>query len=251
MSPDKQTNKQTSDNYISVRVTLPHKDVDQVVKVASGYNYCIYLHKAGTDNEHFHVCFPGGQPDAIRQRFKRAWPDRGGNGFICVKSFQNGLYNFVRYGHHEGAEPIFKEESWKSIIEEGLSYGVYKKRDKEEQSGTVKKVRERLSNPQLTRSNLLRQAVKYAREHNTGTLDLGSVLKRMVNDGWDPDHGLWLHGATSDQYDIFAARMTGKSIEEQDWMKPHKRPDRTGDVPEIDTDYQFTKRTKLIPKPHD
>lgn len=251
MSPDKQTNKQTSDNYISVRVTLPHKDVEQVVKVASDFNYCIYLHKAGTDNEHFHVCFPGGQPDAIRQRFKRAWPDRGGNGFICIKSFQNGLHNFVRYGHHEGAEPIFKEESWKAIIEEGLSYGVYKKRDKEEQSGTVKKVRERLSNPQLTMSNLLRQSIKWARENDTGTRDLGSVLKRMVNHGWDPDYGLMSKGVPSEYYDIFAARMTGKSIEEQDWMKPHKRKERLGDCPEIDTDYQFTKRSLLIPRPHE
>lgn len=251
MSFDQQTNQPTSTNYISARIKLPHKDVDQVVKLASDFNYCIYMHKAGTDNEHFHVCFPEGKSEAIRLRIKRAWPDRGGNGFVCVKSYDNGLRSFVFYCHHEAAEPIFKEEIWKGFVEDVKVNGTYKKYDKNGKSGTVQKVRERLSNPQLTMSNILKQSIKWAREHDTGARDLGSVLKRMVNSGWDPDYGLISKGVPSEYYDIFASRMQGKSIEEQDWMKPHKRKERLGDIPEVDTDYHFTRRTLCIPRPHD
>jgi hypothetical protein len=251
MSPDQQTNQPTSTNYISVRITVPHSDVEQVVKLCSDYNYCIYMHKAGTDNEHFHVCFPDGKPEAIRQRLKRTWPDRGGNKFCSVKSYANGLRSFVFYCHHEGANPVFKDQVWQGYVDEVIKDGAYKKHDKTQSTGVDRKVRERLSNPQLTMSNLLRQSLKWARENDTGARDLGSVLKRMVNHGWDPDYGLLSKGVPSEYYDIFAARMQGKSIEEQDWMKPHKRKERLGDVPEIDTDYQFTKRSLMIPRPHE
>lgn len=229
---------------------MPHADVEQVVKLVSDCNYCMYMHKAGTTNEHFHVCIPDGKPETIRQRLKRTWPDRGGNKFCSVKSFTNGLRSFVFYCHHEGADPVFKDETWRAIIDEVVKDGVYKKHGVPESSGTVKKVRERLSNPQLTMSNLLRQSIKWAREHDQGARDLGTVLKRMVNDGWDPDYGLMSKGVPSEYYDIFASRMQGRIVEEQDWMKPHKRKERLGECPEIDTDYQFTKRTLLIPRPH-
>lgn len=249
MSPDQQTNQPTStNNYLSVRITLPHSDVEQVKTLFGDYNYCIYMHKSGTTNEHYHVCVPGGKPEAIRQRLKRTWPDRGGNKFCSVKQYTNGLSGFVFYCHHEGADPVFKEDSWKDIIDDVKANGVYKKHDKVS-SGTVQKVRERLSNPQLTMSNLLKQAVKWAKEHDTGARDLGTVLKHMVNHGWDPDYGLLSKGVPTEYYEIFASRMQQKSIEEQDWMKPHKRKDRLGEVPEIDTDYHCTKRT-FIPRPH-
>lgn len=248
MSPDQQTNQPTSTNYLSVRVTLPHKDVEQVKTLFGDFNYCIYMHKSGTTNEHYHVCVPGGKPEAIRQRLKRTWPDRGGNKFCSVKQYTNGLSGFVFYCHHEGADPVFKEDSWKNIIDDVKTNGVYKKHV-QVSSGTVQKVRERLSNPQLTMSNLLKQATKWAKEHDTGARDLGTVLKRMVNHGWDPDYGLLSKGVPTEYYEIFAARMQQKSIEEQDWMKPHKRRERLGEVPEIDTDYHVTKRS-FIPRPH-
>ena len=140
MSPDQQTNQPTSANYISVRITVPHADVEQVVKLCSDYNYCIYMHKAGTDNEHFHVCFPDGKPEAIRQRLKRTWPDRGGNKFCSVKTYTNGLRSFVFYCHHEGANPIFKDQIWQGFVDEVITDGAYKKHDKSDSTGTVKKV---------------------------------------------------------------------------------------------------------------
>lgn len=253
MSSDKQTNKQTLKDYISVRLTLDHSELDELVKVCDSHcsDWCIYKHISKKGVQHFHVCFPGVPESRGRNWIQRAWPDRRGNRWICITSYHNGLRSFVFYCQHEGGYPIFKDEEWRPIVDEVIANGVYKKSDDPEQSGTVKKVRERLSNPQLTMSNLLRQSVKFASANDLGSRDLGSVLKRMVNDGWDPDYGLMSKGVPSEYYDIFASRMSGKSIEEQDWMKPHKRKERLSDVPEIDTDYQFTKRTLLIPRPHE
>lgn len=255
-SPRLMTNQPTNhqlwfeSDYLSVRLTMEHEQLDEIKNLFDDYNWCVYMHSPKDGKEHFHLCIPEGKPEAIRQRIKRAWSNLGhlGNKFFSVKQYRNGLRGFVFYCHHEGADPVFKfSEVWEPIVNDVVAKGAYKKHDSSGKSGTVQKVRERLSNPQLTTANLLRQAVKYASENNTGDLDLGSVLKRMVLDGgWDPSRELMLKKVPSYMYDIFAFRIGKKNREEVnlDWTDPHKDPERLGDVPTVDTDYQFTKRQK-------
>ena len=92
-------------------------------------------------------------------------------------------------------------------------------------------------------SNLLRQSVKFAKEQNIVTTDIGVICRRMVDAGWDPDYGLISKGVPTEYYEIFAKRMTNEKCEDMDWMKPHKRKERLGDVPEVDTDYQYVQRS--------
>ena len=171
--------------------------------------------------------------ERYRKRFLKYYPHCRGNRGNSAKLYSNGVRSFVFYCHHEGADPIYKGD-YQAVIDEVVANGVYKKYDKEE-SGTTKKIREKLANPQLTLSNLLRQAKKYREEQQLTTIDLGKVVLHMVNNGWDAAQTLKRQGIPTEDYEIFAARCQKKNLEEQDWMKPHKRGERKGDYDEIDS----------------
>lgn len=262
MSLDQLTNQllvdQPSANYISIRLTLAHSLQNDIIeKVFNDTDFIMYMHKPGSTNEHYHVYVPSGDRDGdgervrekYRKRFLKYYPNCRGNKGNSAKLYSNGVRSFVFYCHHEGAAPLFKGD-YQAVIDEVVADGVYKKHDKEG-SGTSKKVREKMSNPQLTLSNLLRQAKKYRDEQQLTTFDLGKVVLHMVNNGWDAAQTLKRQGIPTEDYEIFAARCKKKDLEEQDWMKPHKRGERKGDYDEIDSDYQMVKRPCLIPRPHE
>lgn len=256
MSGDQLTNQPTGTNYLSLRLTLSHQLKDDIIeKVFSDVDqYIMYLHKPGSTNEHFHIYVPIGDRRDVERYRKRVithYPGCRGNKGYSIKCYDNGVRGFVFYCHHEGAQPIFKGD-FQGIIDEVVTHGVYKKPSAyREGSGTEKKIREKMSNPQLTLSNLLKQAQKYREQHQIATFDLGKVVCHMVNNGWDAAQTLKRQGIPVEDYEIFAARCGKKELQEQDWMKPHKRAERKGDYDEIDSDYQMVKRPCLIPRPHD
>jgi hypothetical protein len=89
-------------------------------------------------------------------------------------------------------------------------------------------IHEPLSNPQLTMSNLLKQAIKYRIEKKIDSTDLGVVLRDMVSDNWDPSRHLIRTGVPTEFYEIFHARCH-QSTEPPDipeWAKPHRRKKR-------------------------
>lgn len=261
MSLDQLTNQPTGNqpvaNYISIRLTLSHSLKDDIIeKVFNDTDYIMYMHKPGTDNEHFHIYVPAGDADgnAVRERYRKRflkyYPHCRGNKGNSAKLYSNGVRGFVFYCHHEGAAPVFKGD-FQTIIDDVVADGVYKKRDYGHRECSGKIVRERLANPQLTLSNLLKQALKYRNANGLSYRDLGQVVLHMVNNGWDAAQTLKRQGIPTEDYEIFAARCVGAEIEEQDWMKPHKRGERKGDYDEIDSDFTMVKRPCFKPRPHE
>lgn len=262
MSGDQPTNQPTTNqpsvgNYISVRLTLSHELEDDICqKVFGDTDYIMYKHKSGTANEHFHVYVPVGDSGdcaRVRERYRKRittiYPNCRGNKGFSVKCYDNGVRSFIFYCHHEGAAPVFKG-NYGAIIEEVVNAGVFEKRP-EQRSGLGKRVRERLANPQLTLSNLLKQAYKYRNEHSLNEVHLGRIIQKMITDGWDPSLDLIRKGVPTEFYRIFYARIQRVDVPYQNWMDPHKSGERKMDYDEIDTDFKMVELPDFKPRPHE
>jgi hypothetical protein len=82
-------------------------------------------------------------------------------------------------------------------------------------------IKERLGDPVLTYSNLVKQAIKFRNEHMADCNSLQNVLSRMVHQSsWIPSRELLRNGVPRELHEIFLDRVT-KRQRDYDWMKPH------------------------------
>lgn len=108
---NKQTNKQDSDHdqftdYLSVRITVAHKNVTKLVAIIfKSMDYICYPHKGcRTKKEHIHVLVvdvtaaPKIRTRLLREGYK-------GNESFSVKTFHNGLSKGIQYASKEGTTP--------------------------------------------------------------------------------------------------------------------------------------------------
>lgn len=218
LSPTHQpTNHQPPTDYISIRLTVPHDEWARIHRsiLHDTDDYVAYPHSGKTnENPHWHI-FIGASNlrDAERYR-KRVKTEFGsGNAVFSLKFLHNGVLSAVQYGSREKTKPMVSGagSEWVSSAPSWVS-----------RSELVSKPsKERLGDPTLTLSNLLRQSVKFAREHMPESRSLQNVLSRMVNQhNWVPSRELIRNGVPRDFHLMFIHRMQNTSQEYQ-WMRPH------------------------------
>lgn len=226
LSPHRQTDTdKMSETYLSIRITVPHDDEAKVVGCLHDYDWCLYKHGNGTSNEHYHVCIAeGGQDasDAIRLRLKRAWPDRRGNKFFSIKSFDNGLRSFVFYCHHENTTPIFAEEKWQAIIDDVVSKGYYKKKRVDEHFPPAdKEVKRKERDWEISYTNLVPQCVHHRSRKGLATECLKEVAQDLFQTTkWKPSKYMRCNGVPYQYQEDFEFRIGKRTKYPMDWWKP-------------------------------
>lgn len=212
-----QTNQPTiPTTYISIRITLPHSEIDKITRVFDTDSwYIIYPHFGGKkDNEHFHILVPGNGPkcaERYRSRIKRA-DNLGlsGNKCLSVKSQDNTVCCGIQYCSREGTEPVVKGDhvsEWIALSPKWVSKstGVKRKRDDD---GPIK----------LTCVNHVTLAFEYRREKGLLGNDLCEVVRRMLDSGdYVVDANFMRSGAPDFLIDVFkdsveAGRVTWKAM---------------------------------------
>lgn len=178
MSIDGRTDGRTITDYLSVRLSVPHTQINDVKQwlLHDVDEWCIYKHGGGDSDvrEHLHICIPG-----LGDKYRKRCRDRlgGGNKNFSVKQFHNGYSGFVFYCAHEASEPIYEGEIWKDIIVNQMKSGVFKKRGLV-QSAIVDDRRDK--DWQLMHCNFVRQAVYYAKRNMPNERSLKLVVKDML-----------------------------------------------------------------------
>lgn len=91
--------------------------------------------------------------------------------------------------------------------------------DHKESHVVSKPVKERLGDPTLTLSSVVKQAVKYA-HRNELECNLTEVLHRMASDGWVPSRDIMTKGLPRAIHDEYDYRMTRRARAPHLWMYP-------------------------------
>ena len=223
MSPDKQTNERTADDgpteYISIRLSLPHDKLDEVItKVCKRVSdYCIYMHKAGTNNEHFHICIPGGSSTQFRMRIGRLY-GTGGNKLYTVKEYDNGCRSFMFYCGHEGLSPVFpKGTFWEEIK---LDKYFVKPTGQKMLPMEKRKAKDLDADWQLTYANFVPKCVNHARVNGL-TGGLKEVLQHLLeHTRWRPSFHMVKNGVPDYYYKDYEFRSGKRQKFDMDWMAP-------------------------------
>lgn len=227
---DRQVDPAIVPDYISVRLTVSHNEWPKIVSsVLHDRSYIAYPHigKSAT-NPHFHIFVPSDDlardADCMRNRIKRAFG--GGNKTLSVVQKSNGIMSAIQYGSREGTVPFVSDADLQGIIDRSPPWEeqVVKKKkygqvmippseDSEKKSRTDR-------DWQLTYSNLVTQAVLYARrEKLTGSLK--EVVREMcVNTKWKPSFQMVKQGVPDHYYKDFEFRTGKRKLYDMDWMDP-------------------------------
>lgn len=208
-------NQPTPDRYISVRITTPHTNLYKITAtvVHDVDRYIIYPHKAGTSNEHFHICIAlGDTDDAVklceRYRKRSRAINGGGAGKIMCKTHSNGCASFVGYVKHEIAEACLKgfSQEWFDEIEvKHTNVGAYME----------KEIKKRPKNEdhfyQITFMNMERVTHRYRAQNGIKSTDLEDTLEHMHANGWRLQVTILKQGIPAQFYDEFKAKCEGKT----------------------------------------
>ena len=222
-STDRPTSPQ---EYYSYRLTVAHDkwaDFRAIIeKYSKDWVACLHYpddEEDGCSEEHFHCAFRDFDKkkiDAFRKavatHFKRA-----GNGLHAGVVRNNAIECAIGYMKHDerGAFYHSEQDYWKEMVNDANPFikGA---------GGKMKKPKEKLSDPILTYTNVMKQALKFRDEHAMYDTDsLKNVLSRMVNQGrWIPSRKLLRNGVPRELHEMFKDRVN-TTTREYNWMKPH------------------------------
>lgn len=215
--------------YYSYRVTLAHSFESDVVQVLRKYSddWCGVKHNPDADdhNPHFHFVimdFDTKKVDAFKKAMCLKFSQKG-NGFHAGKFRTNDVMEALTYFSHDPVGYLhFPHDSWQKRIIDAPKWQPHGPASR----ASNKRPRERLGDPTLTYSNLVKQAVLYRTNHAMDTCSLECVLDRMVSKGgWIPSRDLVTNGVPEDLHAIFASRVNGHAYKGS-WSRPHEPSDR-------------------------
>lgn len=231
---DRPTDSEYSDqltDYLSYRITVDHIDVDKVKSIVTKYasEYIIWPHRGDSDipKEHFHIIIPTQDKklsDRLSKCFRTSY-QRTGNGFHASKYFSNGVADAIAYLKHDASgDPVYEGSYWAKLISD-----TEVKSFKRDTSRGTKPVREKLGDPMLTLSNLLKQCMK----HRDKETNLQLVIARMQRDGWIPSRDLIVNGVPEEYYEIWDQRINKKDAYVATWMQPHQRSEKRKEYADV------------------
>lgn len=210
--------------YFSYRLTISHEHVAQVYDICRVYSndFCFVLHQADEAEKapHYHFVFMS-MPKKIVANMQKAFKDKyngKGNKFHAGLSRDNDVIEALSYFSHDPVAYRYYPDSWADRIKAAppwIPNGPSRSTDR--------RPREKLGDPILTYTNVVKQAVLYRGANNMDTSSLTNVISRMVNQGgWLPSRDLLLNGVPRDLHELFGARIHKRKWD-PDWMYPHDR----------------------------
>lgn len=173
--------------YVSIRLTLPHAMLEQIITALKEPVYCIYPHLGSTgENPHFHICVPvpNGDDvnkwnDKLRKRLKFALKIKG-NSQLMIKSNNNGVHCFLQYAAREDTSPIHAGVNWPHWIEHAPKW-------KPKEQTLMTKTRGKPRDPdiplQITYQNMKRLSLRHRLRFNLKSTDLTEILSHMITHG--------------------------------------------------------------------
>jgi len=212
--------------YYQYRLTRPHTEWGVIREIITQYSpvFVVCLHMPDIEEsecakEHFHFALFGltsRNADAMKQAIARHYNAKG-NGLHAGLFRENHVRSAISYMKHDELGVFYHsgEDHWKQLINDAPVFvkGLHTR-------GAPKK-RERLGDPTLTLSNILKQAKLFRDEHMQGTNSLQNVVSRMVNQSsWVPSRDLITNGVPREYHEMFITRCS-KHEKVYDWMRPH------------------------------
>lgn len=208
-------------SYVSIRINIPHDAFEYLRdKVLHGSDYVAYPHLgAHRNNAHFHVFVPSTSgkklAERLRKRIKDNYPDLG-NQFYSVKLNNNGMLCAIQYGSKEGTEPICSSDDMRLLVSrapEWVPQGGQRllplnKADKAERDWI------------LTYSNMVPQAVQYARRVGLTCGLKATVQHMMEHSRWRPSNQMRVHGVHCSYSSDFEYRVGKRKHQDMDWWTP-------------------------------
>lgn len=221
--------------YFSYRLTVGHEFTDDVTSILRKYSddWCMVLHNPDSDdhNPHFHIIIDDWRRPGIDWNKKvaclqKAFKDRfkgKGNGFHAGKWMDNDRMCALQYFSHDPVRYLHFPDHWAQRIKDAPVWVPNNGRS----SGSSRSgPRERLGDPTLSFSNVVKQALKYRETHCMDTSSLTCVLSRMVNQGqWIPSRDILTNGVPRELHELFVCRVNKRKWDPS-WMYPHDRSDR-------------------------
>lgn len=205
-------------DYASVRVTCSHIDLPRMLlKVFDGESYICYPHKGQkTHKEHCHVLIPD-MDDAGRERLKKRLVRAGykGNESYSIKGMHNGLDKGIQYASKEDTKPIVVGD-----FDEFISKAPKWEKQTSIHSHFAKEGPDKgLRHWQLNYSNLVPQAVHYAKVNKLGDLTLKCVVKHMLtHTKWRPCKAMIVGGVPDFYSNDFKFLMGTNAQPDMDWF---------------------------------
>lgn len=215
-------------SYTSVRVTRPHSDADTLATCFKGVEPWVMFPELGKsgNNPHFHVVFPGIDKavyERIRTRIKTAFPGKQGNSLCTVTKWTNGILQGIQYISKEGKDPHVSCVEAHHLVHSAPAW-VNHDITSTTTEATPKPKRERLGDPMLTLSNLIKQAVRVARARGIDSLPK-AIAHLIYEESWVPSRDI-LRGVPLDYHRIFRHRMAKRpdvhtTVAPPSWAYPH------------------------------
>lgn len=206
-------------SYLSVRVTVSHIDVSKLLlDVFNDIEYICYKHKGlKTKKEHVHILIPEhSKKDVLRKRLTRA--GFVGNECVCYKVFHNGLLCGIQYASKEGTVPIVSGP-FDDFISRAPSWNHREQSSMHSHFAPYEAPDKGLRDWQLTYSNLVSQAVNYAKRNKLGEMGLKCVVKHMLtHTKWRPNKHMIVGGVPDFYVKDFMFRMGQSATVDMDWF---------------------------------
>lgn len=213
------------DPYYQYRLTVPHERLSDVVSLVSSksndWALCQHFPDDEDKQEHFHVVmrdFCVKKVDAFKKHVVKFFA-RAGNALHAGKFQTNHVAKAIGY---------FKHDEHATFHHSGQAYWneYWETEPAFVKSGKPKVFKESMSHPVLTYANVLKQAVKYQREHCPALRTLSEVVELMVNEhNWWPSRELLTNGIPAETHERFSDMVTAKRTRLSFWL-PHERSEK-------------------------
>lgn len=230
-APDLPTDRPTDDllRYYALRVTTPHSHWSRLVEVLRKYSkrFLAGLHYPHDDlehdvkdeHEHFHFvfldCLDAKTQDAMKKALKKEF-GRGGNGFFAGNNRDNHVYKAIQYMRHQ-PDVEFKHwgSGWTAIIDASPEW--------EDRASKKAKLapKEKASFPTVTTYNVVKQALRWKKQHDLKTTDLAVVCEHMTRMGnWQPGPDVMRRGLDPMHFKMFEFHAKDKEGHVPNWWDP-------------------------------
>lgn len=219
MSPPP-TNQPTNiapDQYLSVRLTIPHSEWHLVENGILGDVpvFIAYPHAGNTnENPHYHILIPNyDKCELLRQRIKRGLSQFGtGNGLYSIKSNTNGLLSGIQYCGHENTVPILKGENVEQWVKDAPEWVDVDPKMRQMKIGEKRKAVHEDHFREITYRNMLKVCLRHRQDRRLTTKSLGKVLESLHTENWFLNVQVLRSGIPSTFYDEFEARCNGETV---------------------------------------
>lgn len=209
-------------SYLSIRITLSHSQIDKLQEaILVDLSFIAYPH-LGKDksNPHWHLLIPTTDSktlaEKIRQRVKRTFPTQSGNKFFSIKQMANGLLQGIQYCSHEGTQPVHTDDML-VFIQQAPRWVQTHIEEHVQVSDKAK------SEWQLTYSNLVPQALMYARKNHLHTSLKETVHHMIDHTNWSPSIQLVRNGVPEYYERRFEQKLGRRDRNVMDWWIPQAR----------------------------